>query len=440
MTYHAGGRQRCPYCEESLLNTAALTRHLKEEHERTEVFWGCPRCHDMQSSTPGMVSKHLKSCSVGDAVTASGSLPERDEGWCVLCSAQFVGKAGLRVHMTRRHPIHANAALPVTKVRPLWTDGELTALAREAIRLGPRRSSKSALVALIKEETGSHRTIQAITTIMSGQRYKDIHAECSVESSSSDESLASEGSADANQVRDSNVDALRRTIATFCERFPGSSAALYAREVLEGGGDFKKFATELAEAGRKARLYSAFQFNLSSDFSGVSKRVLKGEYDFDNRDTDEMPTIESIDNCYRERFEAQSQRDILVADDHTTAGDAFLPITPDEVVKCLEGMKKESAPGPDSFWDFKVLSGVDAEVIALIFNCWLSQSDVPKYLKECRTILSHKAGTRTDPGNYRPITIGSMWLRTFSLCLALRWSVEHPLSVRQKAFVPCDGC
>jgi hypothetical protein len=494
--YIQGKHHQCPLCPGMEGSCAKLVNHLKESHGKSVVHFVCPKCGEFSSLYPKTVTLHSYICVVDEVVQAVPDPVVVDPKalvTCELCGERFIGKGGLGVHRNARHPAEANAMKPVRTVGLPWRVDELRALALAAIRLEAAGQSRTLFVEKLREEFGKVRKITEYYSVRKTDRYRLIVAECRaennlplrqevdddilvVESDDSDDDLGNQTvgdevviGGDDGGVGNGNVEGgiggLRRCIAEAGVLLAGTSAAVYAQAVLLGGDGFNEHIAALERnlsasrrngtggrrttksakpykdnhKGRREQRYRTCQLALGKNFSTTCKRILDGTDDF-NSESDVNPTVLDIDQEFRSRFEAAPQEEEAYIPTQPEAEGSLAPFTPDEVLLCLKGMKKLSAPGPDGLWTVEALSTVDARVIAITFNCWLLKSDVPAMLKKYRTILIHKSGDKNAAKNYRPITIGSMWLRLFTRCLALRWGTQYPISVRQKAFVPVDGC
>ncbi|KAF6025834.1 hypothetical protein EB796_015852 [Bugula neritina] len=109
------------------------------------------------------------------------------------------------------------------------------------------------------------------------------------------------------------------------------------------------------------------------------------------------------------------------------------PISEEEVVKYLS-QKSSGAPGPDA----DMLKEDKVKKLTSLFNLWLYLGSVPSKICERRTTLIPKAPGTTDPSQYRPITVGSVLLRLYSI-LGGRLESLLPISQCQKGFRQGDG-
>ena len=91
--------------------------------------------------------------------------------------------------------------------------------------------------------------------------------------------------------------------------------------------------------------------------------------------------------------------------DHTFLSDVV--ITEEAVRKKLQQLNPSKAQGPDGIPP-KVLKEVSTEIakpITLLFNTSISQGIVPNDWNTAEVVAIFKKGTRSDPGNYRPVSL-----------------------------------
>ena len=112
------------------------------------------------------------------------------------------------------------------------------------------------------------------------------------------------------------------------------------------------------------------------------------------------------------------------------------PITEEEVTRFL-ARKSKGAPGPDGL-TWKAIKDKIKELTAL-FNLWLYFGAVPARVCEGRTTLIPKVPGTEDPGQFRPITVGSVLLRLYHSILGGRLEEHLPISHCQKGFRRGDG-
>jgi len=83
----------------------------------------------------------------------------------------------------------------------------------------------------------------------------------------------------------------------------------------------------------------------------------------------------------------------------------------DEITKIIANFPNKKSPGLDGFTPklLKEVSDDVAQPLTYIFNLSFSQGVVPDYLKQSKVIPLYKKGNKDIPGNYRPISLLSIF-------------------------------
>ena len=110
------------------------------------------------------------------------------------------------------------------------------------------------------------------------------------------------------------------------------------------------------------------------------------------------------------------------------------PIVPLEIKSAMPSL----APGPDGIKS-RALRDIPLCILYRIFNIILYIGQLPKHLLESRTTMIPKKEVPKSPGDFRPITVSSVIMRTFHKILANRMLEYIPLDVRQKASRDVDA-
>ena len=103
------------------------------------------------------------------------------------------------------------------------------------------------------------------------------------------------------------------------------------------------------------------------------------------------------------------------------------------------------APGADRC-EYAHLKRVDpsGKILAVMFNRWHREKDVPVAWKQATTVLIYKKGDDADVSNFRPISLMSVIYKLFMGVMAKRltkWSIDAGvLSDEQKSARPSEGC
>ncbi len=85
-------------------------------------------------------------------------------------------------------------------------------------------------------------------------------------------------------------------------------------------------------------------------------------------------------------------------------------VTPDMIKKRIEKLRPSSAAGPDNIGPqlLQELKDIVAAPLAEIFNSSLREGVVPEDWRQANVTPIFKKGARTDPGNYRPVSLTSV--------------------------------
>jgi hypothetical protein len=148
------------------------------------------------------------------------------------------------------------------------------------------------------------------------------------------------------------------------------------------------------------------------------------------------PPVDVVDAEFRPRFETVT----LAVDDldytvkvNANNDQSIRPASCEDVIDTLKRLGNNSAPGPDSDITARFVKQLPIGVFLRIWNLWLYLGRVPKTIKQSRTALLPKsADGLQSPSNWRPITVASVWQRTYSSFLVTRLRLD--LDPRQKAF------
>lgn len=113
------------------------------------------------------------------------------------------------------------------------------------------------------------------------------------------------------------------------------------------------------------------------------------------------------------------------------------PITSTDINNFMPTMS--SAPGPDGIKPV-TLRTLGPTTLCFLYNLILWCGILPRTLRDAKTIFIPKNPSADTPGDFRPITIGSIFLRHLHAILADRIGSKIVLDKRQRAFIKADGC
>ena len=121
-------------------------------------------------------------------------------------------------------------------------------------------------------------------------------------------------------------------------------------------------------------------------------------------------------------------------------------ISVEEVRKSVKCLKTKKACGHDKVYNEHLINGGPAlyEQLAVFYTEMYNYGYIPSALKEGIIITLHKGGnkSKTDPNNYRAITLSSAILKLFERILLgkVENSITKPLNWLQGGFRPNIGC
>ena len=122
-------------------------------------------------------------------------------------------------------------------------------------------------------------------------------------------------------------------------------------------------------------------------------------------------------------------------------------ITKETVLKKLKNLDPTKSPGPDGVHArlLKELSEELAEPLAIIFTKQLEEGSLPKVWKDANvTPIYKKKGDKSNPGNYRPISLTSIVCKVMESIIRddvmKHLNDNELLSCNQHGFVPKRSC
>lgn len=308
-------------------------------------------------------------------------------GKCPLCAKVFGTYRGMRQHLKKSHPRDYNDEMELLASRAKahgWALADVRLMAAAERRLtakGCRNINRQLLLVL------PHKTFDAIR----GKRRKDSYKNLLANTSWNDTELLSDESDTEDEV--------------VPEPSTSQSAVVdvASRDVLDPDSIF----SPARNGGPSAR-----ESTSSNDEDTASQQSPDG-------DTDNVKPDDDHDW-------GTPKRD-------TGADNLFRPLTSEELSWALKSTKTKSI-GPDNI-HISVLRRLRLSDLTLLLNGLLMTGNLPETMKECKTILIPK----TDEGlenvnNWRPITVGSVVLRTINKVLA---QLLYPNRIKSERF--CKG-
>jgi len=127
----------------------------------------------------------------------------------------------------------------------------------------------------------------------------------------------------------------------------------------------------------------------------------------------------------------------VVMEHRPVISDLWSPVTVAEIERAKSA--NTTSAGPDGV-SARLLKRMPNVILCRILNLimWCEQASYK--LLESETILIPKKSDAKEPGEFRPITVSSVIIRTLHKVLAKCMAGAIKLDQRQRAFRPTDGC
>ena len=96
-----------------------------------------------------------------------------------------------------------------------------------------------------------------------------------------------------------------------------------------------------------------------------------------------------------------------------------IEFTVTDIRKKLLALRPDSAPGPDKITArfLRDHAGVMAPALASLFNKLMREQSVPEDWRRANVTPIFKKGSKSDPGNYRPVSLTSIPCRVMEACI-----------------------
>jgi len=106
-----------------------------------------------------------------------------------------------------------------------------------------------------------------------------------------------------------------------------------------------------------------------------------------------------------------------------------IEITVDDVIQAINSTPLNKAPGPDTISPFmiKQVNGSIAPILASVFNRSLRESIFPAVWKRSLVVPIFKKGSKTEPINYRPISLTSIFSKIYEKSV-LKYILDYLLT------------
>lgn len=187
-------------------------------------------------------------------------------------------------------------------------------------------------------------------------------------------------------------------------------------------------------AQRRQAAYKKAQDLYQRDTTKLAEKIITGQPLLEE---ETIPDLGAVRTLYEGIFSAESPPDHEPILDTKVADPVYHPISEEEVIACLKNWSN-SSPGPDGIL-VRQVKRCPASMLEVLFNVVLYRRHTPAAWQLSRTVLIPKEGDRTNPSNWRPLTIGSAVQRLMHRILARPLSAAVPIHQRQRGFRNVDG-
>ena len=190
---------------------------------------------------------------------------------------------------------------------------------------------------------------------------------------------------------------------------------------------------------RKARIYQFTQKAYDQNKKATINKIVNGNFSLKNSEQ-VYPDIKEVENAYTKRLEEGNQIDLTdVEFPEDTHSDLYGKFTDNEVRECIRELRRHTAAGIDGTTTPDIRN-VPIGHSTAIMNSWWGWR-IPKESAQCRTsLLPKKEEGLEKVENWRPITVGNLYMRLYAKLWDKRLRQNVELDERQKGFVPVDGC
>lgn len=185
---------------------------------------------------------------------------------------------------------------------------------------------------------------------------------------------------------------------------------------------------------RKRREYAQTQERFKKNQSACAREVLDGKA------THQIEDAKSLLEEWRTVMEAPETATVSSNVEHVEGESRIDPygvISAQEIKAAM--LPLNSAAGPDGF-TARELRSVPSVVLRVLLNALTLQKRLPACLRNARTTFIPKKEGASQAGDFRPITVSPVLVRILHKIYATRLLAALTLEVRQRAFVPADGC
>ena len=114
------------------------------------------------------------------------------------------------------------------------------------------------------------------------------------------------------------------------------------------------------------------------------------------------------------------------------------------VLKLLQNINSNKAAGPDGIHG-KILKNCATSLalpLSLLYNKCYNTGSIPNEWKSANVVPVHKKGDKSLVGNYRPISLTCLVMKTFEVCIRdeIMARCSHLINGKQHGFLPEKSC
>jgi hypothetical protein len=153
-----------------------------------------------------------------------------------------------------------------------------------------------------------------------------------------------------------------------------------------------------------------------------------------------------LNNFFASVFTNEDKNNMPAKNAETESVLRTVSFTPLEVIRKLNNLRADSAPGPDKIYPrmLKELRYEIADPLSKIFTKSMKTGKVPKNWKEAIVTPIHKKGPKAEPGNYRPVSLTSVPCKVMESiikdAIMTHLQANDLISHSQHGFVPGRSC
>lgn len=374
------------------------------------------------------------------------------------CSRVFSGRRGLGVHISRAHPEQSNASVVITRTRARWSEEETRLLARAEAQILHRNPRAEPIMNDALRPHYNGRTKEAIKKQRQKPEYRSYVevalAELACPSAPNPPTPHEESPAQTDvtaafleELRPINTRhavAIKELLQTY--QASGSVSQDQLLEWVMHATNVQSFEPQRPSRVERRRIDE-----------GTARVRRRGSY----KKTQELwrkcqcraaeeilnpktastasPSVDAMFSTWSEIFNKPSipVDENTCTEKSTSLSGIWTTVTAEEIAN--NELDRNTASGLDGI-TVSAWRRVPPVIRAAYYYLVMGVGGFHPVLEKGRTIFIAKKQGSTDPREQRPITVTSVIVRQLNKILAKRITTHHNWDVRQRAFLPVDGC